>query len=158
AENDRTLANGELPLNVAAGKAEELTIKLRAPEVKPGVILKTRLRVKLFEGGDTKPVATHSRPVWVFAEDPLADRREWLKGLKLNLYDPEKTTAEPLRKLEVPFEEVATVAGLADLKEGLLIVGQGVSFKDYPDLAEALTRAAAGGMPVLCLAPAGGSF
>ncbi len=59
--------------------------------------------------------------------------------------------------MEVPFEEIASVAGLADIKEGVVLVGAGVSFKDHPELFEALTQAAAGGLPVLCLAPSGGS-
>src|SRR5205814_1197539 len=86
----------------------------------------------------------------------FANRREWLKGLKIALFDPEKTTAEPLQKLAVPFQEINNTAALAEIKEGLLLVGAGVSFKDFPDLAETLTKAAAAGLPVLCLAPAGG--
>jgi hypothetical protein len=158
AENDRTLASGEVEVNADADKPDELSIKVEIPEVKPGVVLKTRLRVQLLATGVAKPVATHTRPLWVFADDPFADRKEWLKGLKIALFDPEKTTAEPLKKLDVPFDEINGVPALKEVKEGMLLVGAGVSFKDYPDLAEALIKAAANGLPVLCLAPAGGTL
>jgi len=105
---------------------------------------------------DKNALATHERTVWVFADDPFVNRHEWLKGLKINLFDPEKTTADPLKKLEVPFEEVATVAAMADIKEGVLLIGAGVSFKDYLDLPPALADAATRGLQVLCLAPSGG--
>src|SRR5205809_828047 len=86
-----------------AAAAAAVTVKLTAPEVKPGVVLKTRLRVRLLAAGETKPAAKHERPLWVFADDPFVNRRQWLKELKISLFDPEKTTAEPLKKLEVPF-------------------------------------------------------
>ena len=138
ADNDRTLTKGEADVTATADKPAEVVVKLRTPEVKPGVVLKTRLHVFLLAGGDTKPVATHERTLWVFPDDPFVNRRVWLKALKITLFDPEKTTAEALKKLEVPFEESNNVAALAELKEGLLLIGEGVSFKDYPDLPEAL--------------------
>ena len=128
------------------------------PEVKPGVVLKTRLRVQLQGVGAAKPEATHDHVLWVFPDDPFANRKEWLKGLKIALFDPEKTTAEPLKKLEVPFDEINSVPALGAVREGLLLVGAGVSFKDYPDLAETLNKAAANGLPVLCLARVGGTL
>src|SRR5262249_55947746 len=139
-------------------KPGEFVIKLLAPEVRPGVALKVRLRVALSVEGEKKPTASHERPLWVFPDDPFVNRREWLKWLKIALFDPEKTTAPALRKLEVPFEEINSVAALAAVKEGQVLVGEGVSFKDYPDLPEALIRSAASGLPVLCLAPIGGSL
>ena len=155
AENDRTLARGEEVVRAAAGKAEEVTIALRSPTVRPGVVLKTRLRVRL-SAGARKPLATCERILWIFPEDPFVNQRQWLKGLKIALFDPEKTTAGPLKKLDVPFDEINTVAALGAVEEGLLLVGAGLSFKDFPDLGKTLERAAAAGRPVLCLAPAGG--
>jgi hypothetical protein len=150
-------ANGEVDVAAAPNKPGAVTIKLRSPEVRPGVVLKARLHVSLL-GPDDKKEATHDRTIWVFPNDPFANRSQWLKGLKIALFDPEKTTAESLRKLKVPFEEIDSVAALGAVKEGQLLVGEGVSFKDYPDLAEALIRAAASGLPVLCLAPTGGTL
>jgi len=158
AENDRTLTSGEVDVTAKANKTEEFSIKVEAPEVKPGVVLKTKLRVQLLETGVAKPQAIHDRTLWVFADDPFADRKDWLKGLKIALFDPEKTTAESLKKMEVPCDEINGVPALKEVKEGLLLVGAGVSFKDYPDLAEALNKAAANGLSVLCLAPVGGTL
>jgi hypothetical protein len=157
-ENDRTLASGEADVTADAGKPVEFTVKLEAPEVKPGIVLKTRLRVQILAGGVAKPDATHHRALWVFSQDPFANRKEWLKGLKIALFDPEKSTAGPLKKLAIPFDEIDSVPALGAVKEGLLLVGSGVSFKDYPDLVETLSKAAANGLPVLCLAPAGGTM
>ncbi len=47
---------------------------------------------------------------------------------------------------------------ITELKEGVLLVGEGVSFKDSPALPESLIQAAARGLPVLCLAPAQGTL
>ncbi len=154
--NDRTVAAGEVDVASTPDKAGEFVVKVPVLSVKEGVVFKTRLLVRLFSGDNKKPLASHERPLWIFSADPFANRKQWLKGLKMALFDPEKTTAEPLRKLEIPFDEISTVAALAEVKEGLLLVGAGVSFKDYPDLAETLIRAAGEGLPVLCVAPVGG--
>src|SRR5262245_15061575 len=42
AENDRTLSSGEVEVNADKDKPAEIVVKLHTPEVKPGVVLKTR--------------------------------------------------------------------------------------------------------------------
>jgi hypothetical protein len=51
-----------------------------------------------------KPLATHEQKVWVFPEDPFADKAEWLKGLKLHLYEPPGATNKLLTAAKRPFE------------------------------------------------------
>ena len=46
----------------------------------------------------------HVKKVWIFPRDPFADRSEWLKGLKITLFDPEGKTADVLEKAHVPFK------------------------------------------------------
>jgi hypothetical protein len=74
------------------------------------------------------------------------------------LFDPAGTTAPLLKKAGVPFRETANVAELAAKTDGLVLVGAGASFVDYPDLWPALTKLAGRGVSVLCLAPAAGEF
>ena len=137
------------------GQAE---IRFQAPDVKPGTTLRTRLRVSLIPADAKNPDANRHKTIWVFPEDPFFDRKEWLKDLKISLFDPEKTTAAALEKLDVPFDPMPSVAAAGTLMQGLLLIGEGVSFKDYPDLAMTLTRLAEAGRPVVCLAPVAGAF
>jgi hypothetical protein len=105
-------------------------------------------------------VAETETTLWVFHPDPFVERMKWLEELKITLYDPDpkRATAKALEKLKVPFEEAPNAAALAEVKEGFILVGEGVSFKNDAGLGETLARAAARGLPVLCLAPKEGSF
>jgi len=53
-------------------------------------------------------------------------------------------------------EPVGNLDAAAALKNGILIVGEGVSFKEELGLAAVLNKLAMSGVFVLCLAPAGG--
>jgi hypothetical protein len=146
---------GEAP--IAAGP---LKISLNIPTVNAGVVLQAQLVVSVVAAGQEKPAATYEKTLWIFPANPFTDRLKWLEELKINLFDPDpkSKTAEALKGLKVPFEEVRNAAALGELKEGLVLVGEGVSFNDEVGLAEALVQAASRGRPVLCLAPAAGSF
>lgn len=157
--NQRTLSSGEQQLAAGDGKPASATIRLRLPEVKDGVVLQTRLKVFVLGAKEPKPLAAFEKLVWVFPENPFRDRKAWLEGLHIQLFDPQKTTADTLRKAGVPFDEVGNLAILDAVDRGLLIVGQGITFADeYADLAERVNKLAARGIPVLVLAPAGGSL
>jgi hypothetical protein len=155
---ERAVLRGESLLESNPEKPAEVTVRLDVPPVKDGVIFAAHLTLSVIPDGEKKPAATLTRPLWIFPDDPFASRAVWLKDLKITLFDPEKQTAEQFRKAKIPFEETRNVAALTELGEGMVIVGEGISFKDYPELTETLTRAAARGLPVLCLAPAKGSF
>ena len=47
--------------------------------------------------------------------------------------------------------------GLDDLSEGVLLIGEATAWRDHRALGEGMFRAAARGVPVLCLAPGEGS-
>ena len=76
------------------------------------------------------------------------------------VFDPndKSKTVEALEALKVPHERIKQVDKLADQKEGIVIVGEGVSFKDERGLAEALVQLAQRGCKVICLAVEDGSF
>lgn len=158
AANRQTIGSGEAAVAAAPGQPAAVKVRLRVPEVKEGAALRTRLRVAVFREGGREPEALAEKEIWVFPQNPFADRAQWLKDLKISLFDPENTTGKVFKDLKIPFDEITNPAAVGDLKEGLLIVGQGVSFADeYAGLPETLARLAAAGVPVLCLAPAGGA-
>jgi len=156
--NRRTVEHGQLPLTLAVGRAAEATVAFTVPEVKEGVILESQLSVAAYSGGDREPVATHARKLCIFPHDPFLDRRVWLQGLKITLFDPEGKTADVFEKARIPFKFTKNTAALDDLKEGMLVIGEGTAWRDYRALGETAVKAAAQGVPVLCLAPRDGSL
>jgi hypothetical protein len=63
-----------------------------------------------------------------------------------------------LKEAEIPFELVRNEDSLSELKDAVIVVGEGVSFRDYRGLFGVLTLAAARGVPVICLAPSEGEI
>jgi hypothetical protein len=120
--------------------------------------VKGKLAVHVIGEGQRQAAADYEQTLWIFSPQPFADRAAWLKGLKITLFDPRETTAAVLRRNAIPFETAETSAALGDLKAGLILVGEGVSFEEEDALAAILVKAASWGLPVLCLAPARGTF
>ncbi len=151
-----TIKAGEVDFAAGPGAPADITVKIAVPPVKDGVVLATKLTLSVIEGGQTKATATTERDVWLFPRSAFADRIEWLKKLKITLYDPKGATAKLFAAEKIPFEEVRELDAVEALKEGVLIVGEGVAFHDEKGLAATLPKLAAAGLTVLCLAPAGG--
>ena len=156
--NRRTLEHRQVSLTVEPGRVSEAPVAFKMPEVKEGVILGLDLNVAVYAGDDQKPVAQHARKVWAFPRDPFANRSEWLKSLKITLFDPEARTADVMEKAHVPFTFTKNPASLDDLNKGMLVIGEGTALRDYRSLGESMVKAAARGLPVLCLAPGDGSL
>jgi hypothetical protein len=154
----RTLSSGEVGLTAGPDKPAPVKVALRLPPVRNGVILEAKLTLALVADKEKKAAASQEKTIWIFPEDPFDLHAKWLKELKIHLLDPEKKTLKVLEKAKVPFDEVGNVESIAELKEGVLLVGEGVSFKDYSALPELLIQAASRGLPVLCLAPAQGTL
>ncbi len=155
---DRTLARQERAIAPGPGQPESLEVRLQMPEVKEGVVLAAVLTVSVMEAESGKAVATLRKNIWIYPANPFADRGEWLKKLDIRLFDPEKKTADCFEKAGLPFKRFANIEALSEIKAGVILVGEGVSFGDYKGLPELLFKAAARGVPVLCLAPSGGSL
>lgn len=151
-----TVKTGEAAVNAGPGAAANVSVKFAVAAFKEGVVLPTKLTVSVVEDGQNKPAATFEEDLWIFPKDPFADRTEWVKGLKLHLFDPKGDTAKVFDAAKVPFEVVKSPEALADIKEGVVIVGEGVSFKDEKGLGAELQKRAAAGLSVLILAPAAG--
>jgi hypothetical protein len=148
-----TVKAGEVPLG-----AGDITVKFAAPDVKDGIVLPLKLTLSVVAAGQASPAVTLEHDLTVFPRDPFAGRAGWLKGLDLRLFDPKGDTTKVLTAAKVPFEEVRTADALADVKAGVVVVGEGASFKDERGLGAALQKLAAGGVAVLVLAPADGEL
>ncbi|MCY2991375.1 MAG: hypothetical protein NTY19_26400 [Planctomycetota bacterium] len=155
---NRTILRGEAPAAILPDKPATVTVPLRIPPVKEGLVFGTELTLSVHEKGGRKPVVSLVKPLWIYARDPFVDRSQWLKDLKLMLYDPAGKTAAVFDQAHVPFRELRNTAAIAELQEGLLVIGEDVSLDDHRDVAEAVCQLAANGVPVLCLAAADGAF
>lgn len=150
----RTIARGELPVT----DADQFAIRLRIPPVRETVAFETTLTVVLQPRGGGRAVASHSRSLWIFPQDPFAGRSEWLASLDITLFDPEGPTRDVLNASKIPFREVRHVDALDQVDGGVVIVGEGCSWRAFRGLGDLLPQVAAKGVAVLCLAPAEGSF
>lgn len=116
--NQRTLASGELDARGAVDKPADVTIPLRWPKVKEGAVLAAQLTVSVGE-------VRHERAVWVFPRDPFADRREWLKELKLTVFDPPGETVEVFKDNNIPHGRIRSRDALDNVTEGIVVIGEG---------------------------------
>lgn len=154
----RTIRSSEANVAAEPGKNATMAVRAMIPPVKEGVIFQIRLSASLMREDAREAVARCEKTLWVFARNPFEHQKEWLKNLKIHLFDPEESTAKILEAAEVPFEEVRNVDSFPEIEGGILVVGEKTSFQDYRGLPEAMVRAAAKGVPVLCLAPSGGEM
>lgn len=151
-----TVKTGEVDLDANANAPADVAFKITIPPVKDGVVFQTQLTLSVIEEKQAAPLATFMQDVWVFPKDPFADRKAWLKKLKITLYDSKGATSKILTAAMVPFEEARDVDAVAAVKEGVVIVGEGLSFKDERGLATALHKLPSAGVVVLVLAPSDG--
>lgn len=152
----RTILRRESAVTAAPKKPGQVDVRLEVPPVRDGVVVPATLSLALIADGQAKPTASHERTLWVYPRNPFVDRSAWLKELKIALFDPKGATAGIFKTMKIPYEEARNVAQIGELKDGLLIVGEGVSLAEHADVPEALLRAATRGLAVLCLAPADG--
>jgi hypothetical protein len=154
----RTLARGEEALELTPDQPAAVTVPLHIPPVKEGVVFEAELTLAVYNTQRDSPLGKLVKPIWIYPQDPFADRTRWLQERKLVLYDPAGKTAAVFDQAKIPYRELRNTAALAELQAGLLVLGEGVSLADHRDVPEAVCQLAAGGVPVLCLAPADGAF
>ncbi|MGO9113660.1 MAG: hypothetical protein ACLP9L_30890 [Thermoguttaceae bacterium] len=158
--HQRTIAHGAAGVNAEAGKTIDFAFPLKTPHVKEGVVLQTQCSVAEYADGEQRqePLAIHDKTLWIFPRDPFVDRHEWLKSLKITLYDPEGKTADRLEKAAIPFTLSRNIDALDGVEQGVLVIGEATAWRDHRSLGEVMVKAAARGMAVLCLAPGEGSI
>ncbi len=154
----RTATRGEQAFVMDAAQPFAVEIPLLLPEPKPGVIVEATLEINVIDDSGNQRTAVHRKNVRIYPENPFFEQTVWLEKQHIHLFDPENTIADQLTELGVPFTLVANLATLQDRRDGILIVGEAISFRDYRGLfAETLTMASRG-MRVLFLAPAAGEI
>ncbi len=153
----RTIASGEAAVKIDGAGQAEVEISLRLPEVRGGVIFDTDLALRVIDSRG-KVIAGHDRVLRLFPASAFAGRQEWLRGLKITLYDPAGETRRVLDEADVEYRDVNGTSALERTTEGTVLIGEGVSWRDHRGLPGAVEKLAAGGMAVICLAPADGEF
>ena len=153
-----TIARGEKAVEASPTNRATVEIKFAVPSVKDGVIMPASLTVAFAEQKAEIISASLVKQLYIFPENPFADRSDWLKKLNIILFDPTGKTAELFTKNEIPFKQVNNIGALSDCKDSVVIVGEAVSFKESRGLADILVKTAAAGIPVLCLAPSEGEI
>ena len=118
ASEGRTLARGEVKIDARPGQPALVKLPLTMPPVKDGIVLKGSLGVEIFAGDRDTSAASHGKAIWVFPRDPFFGKTEWMKSLKLAVFDPEKKTAKVLVQHKIPFEELGSIDSIPELKEG----------------------------------------
>lgn len=156
AATKRVLPNGRGQLVVKPGAKTKFALDI--PAVNPGVVLKAQLTVALVDDANGSVRATQDKGLWIFHADPFHGQAKELAEHKLIVYDPAGKTVAALNALKVPFEDEKNAAALADRKSGVVVIGEGVSFKDEAGLADTLVQLARRGATVICLAPSAGTL
>lgn len=154
AAEHRALTRGEADL---PADGQDVSVRLQLPPVKAGVIVPFVFKATL-ASGDATPAPATERKLWLFPESPWTNRRELLKERRITLFDPGGATAEILRESEIEFAETNNTAALGELADGMILVGEGIDLREYPDLAGILRNRAAAGLTVICLAPTAGTI
>jgi hypothetical protein len=154
----RTVLSAEHALVAEAGKPVTVDLPLALPAVKEGVIVALDLEIQAFLPGQATAAARLSRRLWLFPADPFANRSEWLRELRLRLFDPEGLTEKCLTQAKVPFESVTNLAALEGEAPVVLLVGAGAFGRTYEDNVPTLVRLAAQGHRVLTLTVSGAEF
>ncbi|MFO0948134.1 MAG: hypothetical protein U1D30_19810 [Planctomycetota bacterium] len=153
---EQRISQRQFPVETRPGKSTEFEVALEIPPIQRNLLVESELVLRY---DATNPALVLKKPVRIFPDDPFVDRREWLRDLKISLFDPLGRTEEVFQVAKIPFVQVRNLESLAGAREGMVIVGEGVSFRDFPAVRFAMVEAARHGVPVLCLAPAvGGEF
>lgn len=153
----RTLARGEDTLQLAPGRPGVFELPIEFPPVREGVVFATRMVISIVDGNN-EPLATYEQPIWLFPEDPYADRRQWVEGLDIHLYDPEDATVECFEEAKIPYTRITNSNVLTEFEGAILIVGSGTSLSKNRGLTDNLMKLAQRGVRVICIAPVDGEF
>jgi hypothetical protein len=155
--NDRTLARHEATVGTVANRPQIQDVDIEIPEVRPDAIVSSDLTVTLSTIDDTTELASRTKRLWIFPRHPFAGRRQWLESLDITLFDPLGDTARRFTEVEICFRQIDNLDTALDIKRGIFIVGEGLSFDDYRGLPEIMVRLAQRQIGVLCLAPSAGA-
>lgn len=155
AVDERAIARRETMLTVDPDNPGRLTVRFELPMAREGVVLPIDLTVSVDAGQEQASV---EKRLWLFPDDPFALEQKWLEGLKITVFDPAGATSRLFSEAKIPFKEIRTIEQAAALDDGLLVVGEGVSWTKLRALPKVVFELADHGVAVLALAPADGSL
>lgn len=150
------IQQGDLVVDLGPEPAVPARIEVQTPPVRDGVVVESTLTVQLRD--DSGLVATHQQPLYFFGRDPFVHRRQWLEQLRLTLYDPIGQTQSHLDALSIPYTVLTRPDARVPESPRILIIGEGLSLRDYPGLDRFAIDKAREGMIVIWLSPFAGAF
>ena len=153
----RTLQRRETEGAASAGTPPAASFTFDLPALKPGVAMLARIEVNA-RSTDGRYDAKAERSLWLFGDCPFADQATLLSRLEIAVFDPSGDTIRTLRGASIPFEELRSLDEMEALRQGVVIVGEGLSLVQTRGLAESMVAAAGRGVRVLCLSPTEGAL
>ncbi len=158
--NGRTLAQGNgKPMPVLNSKGSTsgsiMIATVQLPTLNESVVLTAELKLTWSENGKTYD---HKRSITLYSDDPFSSRQTLFEQANIQLFDLVGNTAERLDAHEIPYAVLPNLSAIDSTNKGIILVGEGVSFRKQRQLAETLLLAAQRGLQVLCLAPSEGDF
>jgi hypothetical protein len=152
AVQDQVVARRKTAVEVTPGQPGTLEIRLDLPTARAELVIPATVSVAL----DAGPRVEHR--LWIFPEDPFVGRRALMEKMNISVFDPEGKTVRRLEEHRVPVRVVRDVGSLGRVNDGLVLIGEAVSFRQWRTLAATIIDRAATGVPVICLAPAAGEL
>lgn len=150
----------EIEVTVEAGRPAVVPIQFTVPPLKDDVAVRAALTVS-FQPQDADPdkaVSAIVKTLWFFAANPFAGHAASLKDKKIVLFDPDGKTQELFEQVGIPFTLIPRLDAASNIKEGLLIIGEGLSLRDFRTLTDVCLVTADRGVSVLCMALREGQF
>lgn len=147
-----TIIRGESAIHVHPNGDNQVAFKVPLPSIKAGLIRSVDIDVVLFKERSHAAIARHTRRIWLFHEDPFQLNQQALTKHNIYLFDPILKTAPVFRAVHIPFESVVRLSDVRQLREAMLIIGEGLSLQEFRGLSELLKETAEAGNKVICLA------
>jgi hypothetical protein len=153
---NRTISQGASEaITSGPDQIPQLVVQVPMPVLRPGIVQAAELSMTWSVAGTRHQ---KSRAVTIFSRDPFSTRQAFLDQARIGLFDSDGETAETFEKHDIPHSRLLNLSAIDLVDEGVVVVGEGVSFRQHRKLPETLMRAAERGVSVLCLAPKDGEF
>ncbi len=155
--NNRIVANGEKKSSFGLAGPAQFETAFELPPLENGLVVEGKFILTITDTATDKVAARLEKKLHIFGRRPVIAQSAWQKHNKIYLFDPPGTTAQAFEDIELPFTAIHNPDALAAIKDGIIVIGAGLSWRDYRGLFGNTITAAAAGARVLCLAPAEGS-
>lgn len=156
ASGQRTIARGTADLRAEAIDGENyIRLPINLSEVQLKTIVTLQFEATLTANDQRSEL---SKIIHLYPVDPQIPLEFSYEEMGIHLYDPQGDTAKLLADSRIPHVRLRSLGAVESITKDVLVIGQGVSFKKQRSLSETIVSAARRGVPVLCLAPAGGTL